>query len=248
METKGKCYTLALQQILAGVYIGELCLIGLFGLRKAKGPSILATVLFLVTVVYHVLTNRYLKPLEDHFPHDLVAEDANHAENMDPEQQPLLSSAGTQQQQQQQQGNEDDDNADSPDPHDYSHIQRLGREAHIPSQVLTPLAAFFEPHVYASRTAMRQFLRNTAAEMDPPPTYSEDEVRNAYRNPSLISPTPVIWLPRDQYGLSKGEIESMGKEGIEASDEGAWVDGKGNVDFEKQDLSALPVWKKRVDY
>lgn len=241
MESKGKCYTRALQQVLAGVYIGELCLIGLFGLRKAKGPSALAVVLFLATMVYHVLTNRYLKPLEDHFPHDLVAEDANRRENIDPEQQPLLSSAGMQPQQ-------DNDNADSTNPDDHSHIQRLGREAHIPSRVLTPLATFFEPHVYASRTAMRQFLRNTAAEMDPPPQYSDEEVRNAYRNPSFRSSTPVVWLPRDQYGLSKGEIESLGKEGIEASDEGAWVDGKGKVDFEKQDLSALPVWKKAVAY
>lgn len=242
LESKGKCYTRALQQILAGIYIGELCLIGLFGLRKAKGPSALAVILFLSTIVYHVLTNRYLKPLEDHFPHDLLAEDANRGESMDPEQQPLLSSAGTQQQHQ------DEDSAESTNPHEHSHIQRLGREARIPSRVLGPLAALFEPHVYASRTAMQQFLRNTAAEMDPPPQYSEDEVRNAYRNPSFLSSTPVVWLPRDQYGLSKGEIESLAKEEIEASDEGAWVDKKGKVDFEKQDLSALPVWKKGVAY
>ncbi|PSR80139.1 hypothetical protein BD289DRAFT_441297 [Coniella lustricola] len=239
MESKGKCYTRALQQILAGVYIGELCLIGLFGLRKAKGPSVLAVILFLGTIVYHVLTNRYLKPLEDHFPHDLVAQDANSSSDVDPEQQPLLSAAGTSQQQ-----DDDDDN----NPHDHSRIQGIGRRAHIPRQVLTPLAAFFEPHVYASRTEMRRFLRNTAAEMDPPPQYSDDEVRNAYQNPSFRSSAPVVWLPRDQYGLSKGEIESLAKDEIEALDAGAWVDEKGNVDFEKKDLSALPVWKKGVAY
>lgn len=231
IESKGKCYTRALQQILAGVYIGELCLIGLFGLRNAKGPGVLLAVLFVATVAYHVFTNRYLKPLEDHFPDDLLEGE----EESDPEQQSLLADA---------------DDAQDPDPdptHAASRVHHLGREMRVPRRVLDPVARFFEPHVYASQKAMRGFLAGTGAE-EPPRKYSDDEVANAYQNPSLRSKTPLLWLPKDGNGLSGKEIEALGREGVEASDKGAWVDDKGKVDFERDSLRSLPVWKETPPY
>lgn len=223
VESKGKCYTRALQQVLAGVYIGELCLIGLFGLRKAKGPSVMLLILFLATVAYNVLTNRYLKPLEDHFPEELLKESQDDDAG---EEQPLLEE-GTQ---------------------EYSRIHQLGREIHVPPRVLDPLARFFEPHVYASRTAMRAFLKRTAAETEAPPRYSEEEISKAYVKPSLKSKAAVLWLPRDGKGLSGKEIAGLAEEGIEATDEGAWVDAKGNVGFERERLTELPVWKETPNY
>lgn len=227
IETRGRCYTRALQQILVGLYIGELCLIGLFGLRKAKGPSIMLVVLFFATVAYHVLTNRYLNTLEDHFPDEVLSADGE-----DGEQSPLLAAA-------------EEGQADGDEP---SRIQRLGRGARLPQSVVSPLARFLEPHIYASHRAMRVFLARTAAETDPPPSYSEEDIKKAYQNPSLTSNTPVLWLPRDCYGLSKKEVESLAQDGFAAVDEGAWVDEKGEVDFERQDLRSLPVWKEKTTY
>ncbi|KAF3765196.1 DUF221-domain-containing protein [Cryphonectria parasitica EP155] len=229
IESKGKCYTRALQQILAGVYIGELCLIGLFGLRKATGPSIITLILFFGTIAYNVLTNRYLNPLEDHFPDNLISEDAG---ERDPQQEPLLAAV------------EEGRAQEEAELHDSSRIQQLGREVHIPHKVLDPVARFFEPHVYASQKAMRAFLRHTAAETDPPPQYTDDQIQGAYKKPSLKSSTPIVWLPKDQYGLSRKEIDSLAADGIEATDEGAWVDSKGKVDFDRRNLRSLPVWKQ----
>lgn len=231
IESKGKCYTRALQQILAGIYIGELCLIGLFGLRQAKGPGILLLVLFIATIIYHIVTNRYLSPLEDHFPDHLLDE-----EQEDPEQQPLLAqsddmAAGS-------------TNATSED----SRIHRLGRRVHAPRQVVGPIATFFEPRVFASRKAMKEFLRNTPAETDPEPQYSNEDIQNAYNNPSLRSKTPLLWLPKDTNGLSRKEIDELKEEDITATDEGAWVDAKGKVDFERHELRKLPIWKNAVPY
>ncbi|KAI0420920.1 hypothetical protein F5X98DRAFT_391633 [Xylaria grammica] len=87
IDTKGQAYTLALRQLLTGVYIAELVLIGLFGLRKAKGPVVMAVMLLIVTILYSVLMNRYLSPLEKLLPTDL----ASSAER-DDETTPLLSS------------------------------------------------------------------------------------------------------------------------------------------------------------
>lgn len=227
IETRGRCYTRALQQILAGLYIGELCLIGLFGLRKAKGPSIILVALFFATVAYHVLTNRYLNPLEDHFPDEILS-----ADDEDGEQSPLLAAA------EEGQAGEDE----------RSRVQRLGRGAHLPQRVVSPLSRFLEPHVYASHKAMRVFLARTAAETDTPPSYSEEDIEKAYQNPSLTSKMPVMWLPRDNYGLSQKEVESLTKDGLVAVDEGAWVNEKGKVDFEKRDLRSLPAWKAGKAY
>lgn len=235
IETKGKCYTRALQQILAGIYIGELCLIGLFGLRKAKGPAVMLVILFLATIAYNILTNRYLNPLEDHFPDDMLSLDAENGE-----QDPLLSAA--------EEGQAVAAGDAQADEHERSRVQRLGREMHLPQKVISPIARFLEPHVYASHKAMRAFLARTGAETDPAPEYSEQDLKKAYQNPSLTSKSPVIWLPRDNYGLSKKEVESLGAEDLEATDEGAWVDSKGKVDFERSDLRGLPVWKQPKAY
>lgn len=231
IESKGKCYTRALQQVLTGVYIGELCLIGLFGLRNAKGPSILVAILFLGTITYHVFTNRFLKPLEDHFPDSMLL-----GEDADPEQEALLAGA----EEGRAQGEEES--------HGNSRVQQIGRELHVPRKVLDPIARFFEPHVYASRKAMSAFLQHTAAESDPPPHYSDEELQNAYKNPSLKSKRPILWLPKDANGLSKKEIDRLAEDGLDATDGGAWVDAKGKVDFDRDQLRELPVWKKTPPY
>ncbi|KAI0808563.1 hypothetical protein GGR55DRAFT_689908 [Xylaria sp. FL0064] len=85
-DTKGQAYTLALRHLMAGVYIAELVLIGIFGLHKATGPSVIAGVLFIVTILYHVLMNRHLLPLEELCP-DPVPSAKKNSETI-----PLLSS------------------------------------------------------------------------------------------------------------------------------------------------------------
>lgn len=233
IETKGKCYTRALKQILAGIYIGELCLIGLFGLRKAKGPAIMLAILFFATVVYNIVTNRYLDPLEDHFPDNMV--DAENGE-----QDPLLSAA--------EEGQAVAAGDARVDDHERSHVQRLGRHMHLPQKVVSPVAQFLEPHIYASHQAMRTFLARTGAETEPAPEYNDEDVRKAYQNPSLSSKVPLIWLPKDDYGLSKKEIESLSADNLEATDEGAWVSSKGKVEFERDNLRGLPIWKLSKAY
>ena len=53
LEMKGEAHCRALQQMITGVYVAELCLIGLFGARNAKGPSILMSVFFILNHTSH---------------------------------------------------------------------------------------------------------------------------------------------------------------------------------------------------
>ncbi|KAH6652614.1 hypothetical protein BKA67DRAFT_567021 [Truncatella angustata] len=224
LETKGKCYTRALSQILTGVYIGELALIGLMALRKATGPSILMAVLFLATALYNHVLNRFLNPLEERLPAKFLSE-ANGEED------PLLAA--------------EEGEASLDEAHERSQIHHLGHDVHLPERIIDPIARFFEPQIYASHRIMKTYLPDSDPEA---PKYSDEDLDKAYKNPSLTSKTPKIWLPSDTAGLSKKEIEANSKAGIATTDEGAWLDEKGKVQFDRENLRALPIWKDTTSY
>lgn len=222
IDSKGQFYTRALQQLLTGVYIAELCLIGLFGARKATGPSILTAILFLGTVVYNYTMNRHLGPLETFLPADLQNED-------DDEDTPLLTAA--------------EEGAATE-----SRVQRIGQEIRVPKQVIEPLARFFEPHIFASHKAMKAWLASSHDDEEDPPQYSDEELRTAYLNPAFTSKTPKVWLARDEMGVSKQEVRENEAVGIPATDEGAWLDEKNRVRWDEEEFRNVPVFKVPVKY
>ena len=231
VDTKGQAYTLALQHLMTGLYIAELALLGQFGLGGATGPAIMTLVLFVVTILYNALMNRYLEPLEKFLPADLT-----NAEALGDETTPLLASA--------EEGQADDQSR--------SRIQRLGQRGHVPSQVVDPLARFFEPHIFASYTAMRDWLREDDAGFqateDDAPEYSEEELKKAYLDPALTSSTPVIWLPKDEFGTSENEVGENEEAGLKATDQGAWVDKNGRVRWSEDKFEEVPIWKVGLIY
>ncbi|KAJ4374254.1 hypothetical protein N0V83_002995 [Neocucurbitaria cava] len=226
-DTKGHCYTLALQQILTGVYIAELCLIGLFSLREATGPLIMLVLLLIATIIFHYTTNRYLAPLEQFLPADLALDSDN-----DDEQAPLLSSA--------EEGEADAlRNAER-------HIDSLSSRALVPSQVVSPVARFVQPHIFASHTAMKAWLRDGDFDEDDTPEYSEEDLKKAYLNPAFTSKTPVVWLAKDEVGVSQNEIKENEEMGFKSTDQGAWIDEEGRLKWSVDDFEEVPVFKKSI--
>lgn len=222
IDTKGHCYTLALQQILTGVYLAELCLIGLFGLRKATGPSVMVAVLFIATVIYNAAMNRYFTPLEKYLPADLPG-----GSGESDEQTPLLSSA--------EEG-------------EASRLHRLAQHAHVPTQVADPIEHFFQPHIFASHKAMKAWLKEGDYDEDDVPEYKEEEVKKAYLNPAFTSSTPIIWIARDEPGVSKNEVEENEGVGLKATDQGAWIDEKGRLMWSVEDFGQVPIFKEAVKW
>lgn len=224
VDTKGHCYTLSLQHILTGVYIAELCLIGLFSLRQATGPSIMIGVLLVVTAIFNYTTNRWFAPLEDYLPVDLALE------SEDNEQAPLLTAA--------EEGESDAlRNTES-------NIERISNRAHIPNKVATPVTEFLQPHIFANHTAMKAWLREGDFDADDVPEYTEEEMKKAYLNPAYTSKTPVVWLARDKMGVSKNETQENDSAGISSSDQGAYIDEKGNLKWSIDDFEEVPIFKK----
>ena len=51
-----------------------------------------------------------------------------------------------------------------------------------------------------------------------------------FNHPSTYKDTPIIWIPKDDLVLSKYLVDELVMAGIKASDLGAFIDGKGNVE------------------
>ena len=78
-NTDGRAYAKAIQQLTTGVYIGAVCLIGLFSIAtasssKAAGPLALMIVFLVLTAVFHFVLNRTLVSLEKNISHEMDPE------------------------------------------------------------------------------------------------------------------------------------------------------------------------------
>lgn len=67
-DLKGRNYVRALFQVFVGIYLSEVCLLGLFIMGKAWGPLVLECVWIVVTALAHVYMKRRFLPLVDAVP------------------------------------------------------------------------------------------------------------------------------------------------------------------------------------
>lgn len=231
VETKGEAYLRALKQIPTGLYLAELCLIGLVGARGAKIQTGLLILLLVLTALTNLILDRTLRPLELYLGIDTWRE----------AEVPLLA---------------DEDGLPRDDQqalHIASHNRRLGLTPKLPRRVADTLSAYFDGIASASRHQVKTWLHNPSTR----PTHDDDtaapneatehlltepELEKLYANPAFVSGTPKVWIPRDAAGFSRKEIEANAGVGIGTTDEGAWLDEWGRVQWGWEDLGRVPVW------
>jgi hypothetical protein len=116
----------------------------------------------------------------------------------------------------------------------------------LPSGLAGLFFKFFEPQKYASfETNYKHLLKTSLGE--PVSALSEEQEKKAYLPPAQTSKMSTLWIARDDLGVSKNELEALGKD-LEVTDEGAWVNTKGKVEFDENALRDLPIWKDTVYY
>ncbi|PLB52172.1 DUF221 domain protein [Aspergillus steynii IBT 23096] len=74
-DTKGLVYPRALQHLLTGLYLADICMIGLFAIRGAIGPLIIMALFTLLTILAHMSLNEALAPLNSFLPRTLETEE-----------------------------------------------------------------------------------------------------------------------------------------------------------------------------
>ncbi len=253
IDTKGASYAMALQQLTTGVYLAELCLIGLFAIRLrhnpvAAGPLALMIILLAATILYHYSMKRALDPLLQMLPHNLLTEsevpyDASlaDAESGTPRKHsPSASSSSSQRRHPDRSESQASHSEDVVAPAAINDLSTLHKDHPTPS--------FF--HRYFSPAG--QSAADIAASLHPRlrkpvPPYPADVARKAYLNPAMKSQTPLLWIVHDEMGISEEEVRETG-EVVSITDEGAWLDGKNGVVWDQERVRDMPLWKDEVVY
>lgn len=75
LDTKGLFYPRALTHLTVGMYLAEICLIGLFFINSAMGPGVLMILLLVVTALVHYSLVQAIFPLLHNLPQTLKLEE-----------------------------------------------------------------------------------------------------------------------------------------------------------------------------
>jgi hypothetical protein len=191
-------------------------------------------VIFLAgTIVWHVFLNRMLKKLRAELPNE--------------EESRLAQSLGA--------------DVEKAPGEDVSSIEP-GQPAHPDGPMAKPLATdkpnaqrgfmgrmkgFFSPKVAASNTvwSVSPHLSHPAR------PYTQQEHDEAYIHPAIISECPAVWIARDKYGLSRQEVMATRQdvgEGLDITDECAWFNEKGKIEWTSEELDKVPIYEDEPAY
>lgn len=199
IDTKGLAYARALQQLMTGVYLSEVCLIGLFAINTAPGPIVLMVIFLVATIIYHSMMRHALKPLQLYLP-----------DSLDGESRDLFSHA-------------DVKSYDSTK----SSVPPSQAEPIIPKKFSAKKAGFlarmFDPKKFKSHQTVRGLVPNW-----PVPQYLEEEEERAYFNPAITSLVPRLWIARDSMGISQREVRESSQV-VPISDEFSSYNEKGKI-------------------
>lgn len=219
VDSKGEAYGRALKQMVAGIYLAELCLIGLFSARKAKAQVGVMVALLVLTAIVNAIVDRILRPLEL-----FLGEDGWKG------QESLLA---------EQDGEDPDDEAAR---HAAAHGRRLGL-SRLPKPLPRKLSDLFDGIISKARSEAEGWLRSSSAPEEEVEELSEEDKEKVYLAPAFTSKMPKLWIPKDHLGVSREVIQEDELVGIETTDEGAEiVDGKGKMVWNHH-FEEVPVWK-----
>lgn len=233
VDTKGDAYGRAMQHLSVGVYLAELCLIGLMSAEGAQGPAGVMTLLFILTVIYQTYLNLVLTPLTTSLSDELMAEDEEEAlaEASREGEAPIdTSETGVQP----------------------KHVNGTTGNNSVTGTILAhgKRGGIFSTFLFhgsrSSYPAIRQRLWK-AFPGKPVPHLSEDVVKYAYCHPAITAKAPKLWIARDVLGVSKREIQES-KRVVQITDEGASFDEKGKIVWAQDRPRDAPIWEERVEF
>lgn len=218
VNTNGRAYAKMLQQLMTGVYLAEVCLLGLFGIKAAAGPIVITAVLLIVTAIYHASMRHALRPLTWYLPDELDAQndlEFSHADH---------------------------------NSYDAKKFAVPPSEADvIPAGALKARKAslfqkLFDPKKAKSFQKVKSLVPNW-----PAPKYEEEDEAFAYFDPAVVSPAPKLWIAKDEMGMSTVEVAESSKY-VSITDEMARFNEKGKIVWDEDRLTDAPIYEKRIDY
>ncbi|KXX72840.1 Uncharacterized protein RSN1 [Madurella mycetomatis] len=236
IDTRGLIYPRAIKQLFTGLYIAEVCMIGLFGASVAPGPLVLMIIFLVFTILFHISLNSALNPLMYNLPLTLLAEEESQARLLDPE-------AGIGPSASHEKDQPIDLNGDGVVDSSEQNMLHARAAAKAGVRAGNPLTRFLKPWIFADYATLRNLVPRHV-KLEP---YPDEVVANAYNPPSVSSRTPLLWIPSDAAGagVSRQEVEHTSRV-IPITDEGCDLDvetGKLVWDVEG---TRPPVWEEKI--
>lgn len=225
IDTRGLIYPVAIKQLFVGLYLGEVCMTGLFITAGAYGPIVLTVILLIFTILFHITLNNALDPLLFNLPMTLLAEEESRL--LDTEAGVTAGPSAT---------------VDSEKPLNGDSAVEHARLASAKTKKGNLITKFLKPWIYADYETFRALLPHGVQ----PEQYSDEIHRNAYFPPSTVSDTPLLWIPSDAAGVSKQEVAHTSKV-IPITDEGCELDAKGKLVWDVEGTRP-PIWDEKVYY
>lgn len=260
-DSKGIHYPRALYQTIVGLYIGQICLLGLFVVGKGWGPIVLQIICIGVTAFVHVNMNASFDYLNDSIiPLEaMLAKDGKSSTNSyknvfadeddsseDIKELPTkyvmrkYNKNGAKQQ--------DVSTVVKSIQTDFTYEQPNSIIEENENSITTiPLLADISDTLvdensvpYYKRFFQPHIFKSYAyCKQKLPFSYMQEEPIDEktyidnYRMPSVSAECPMVWLPKDQYGFSSHFIKLVTSKGIDCTDLGGVINEKGKCEWIK---------------
>lgn len=230
IDTHGLIYPRALKQLFVGVYLAEICMIGLFSVSKAIGPVVLMVLFTIFTVLFQITISKALDPLLYSLPRSLQVEEE------------LI--------QRSQHGSAaEDGHVNGQGSNGVNNTNGAGKAVPVGSDGTQKKPNFFlkwlKPWVYTDYATLRQLVPQDH-HLEIERQYTDEVQGGAYFPPTVTSEVPVLWIPADPAGVSKQEVYHTSKV-IPISDEGCTLDEKNKIQWDTEGARP-PIWSEKVYY
>ena len=253
IDMKGEAYSRALKQLMTGVYLASLCLIGLFAIGCSKsaasaGPLAIMVAFLIVVMIFQFMFDRAIAPLEQHLPLELL--NSNHystkimEQSMDGQLKHEQDNAGA--------GASTHGHSAFPTETGYSKEEEVGdqpgQKMQSKSPPFTSLSRRIEPLALKFYDSNKKIVPDSADSEDWVPGYTSEEYECSYVNPAVADQKPVIWLAKDKGGVSGLMVAENREAGIDSSDAHAEFDEKNKLVWNEDKYKEMPLWQRIVRY
>lgn len=238
VDTRGLIYPRALRQLFVGVYVAEICMVGLFACSVAIGPLILMIVFLIFTILFQASINKALDPLLYNLPRSLESEEESFRLEFAAIPAVINNTSN---------GHNDTDIGAS---NGHKATSNAAEEKALTTQSAPSakkpnvVSKFLKPWLYNDYATLRKLVPHDAIDVDN--LYSDDIARDAYYPPSVWSRTPLLWIPEDAAGISKQEIRDTSKV-IPITDEGCILNDKNKLEWDTEAVRP-PLWEEKIYY
>lgn len=215
IDTRGLIYPRALKQLLVGVYLSQVCMIGLYAASVAIIQLVLQIIFLVFTVLFHISIVNALDPMLYNMPQSLLSEEANRLPGLVVGNDGKLAAPAV----------------------PAGHLEANGSytgsvDGSQPTGGM--LQRYLKPWKFDSYAHMRTLLPNDADRVDYAAQYTPEIQRTAYLPPSAGAQAPLLWIPQDEAGVSNQEIAQTTT--IEMTNVGSSLNEKGKVNWDNDNL------------